>query len=94
MEYNPLFFRKLRKILQNLSSAAVVICTLRVNIRDTKIWRIQKTDKLAQFHYGGFSIKYHLKLFSSLNEATINGKNGSMFFPFIVSSFKMCFPLP
>ena len=31
MEYHTLFFRKLRKMLQNLSSAAVVIGALRVN---------------------------------------------------------------
>ena len=30
-----IFFRKLRRILQNFSSAAVVIGTLRVNLRQT-----------------------------------------------------------
>ena len=32
MKYHALFFRKLRKTLQNLSSAAVVIGALRVKI--------------------------------------------------------------
>ena len=32
VEYQPYFFRKLRKMLQNLSSAAVVIGALRVKL--------------------------------------------------------------
>ena len=33
MKYHTLFFQKLRKMLQNLSSAAVVIGALRVKVR-------------------------------------------------------------
>ena len=36
MKYHTLFFRKLRKMLQNVSSAAVVIDALRVN-KDIKL---------------------------------------------------------
>ena len=41
MKYHTLFFQKLGKILQNLSSAAVVIGTLRVNF-EKKINRLQQ----------------------------------------------------
>ena len=46
MKYHTLFFWKLGKILQNLSSAAVVIGTLRVNHLDLYTNSIKLTRSL------------------------------------------------
>ena len=46
MKYHTLFCRKLGKMLQNLSFAAVVIGALRFNIRGIRIWQFQ------DWHFG------------------------------------------
>ena len=61
MKYHPFFFRKLGKMLQNLSSAAVVICSLRVNFLSMILsMSLQELKEIKDYYRKGKDIRiYH-----------------------------------